>query len=651
MTGNEEVQPAASGGTQPTPSAEGTGDKKSGRKAGRNAAVAVGVAALLIVVGAAAEPYAPGATEVKIDKNKGNGSMLNASDLQDLAFTVTGGKMKDLTVKLDGKAIDGTADGKSMVFKPTGLSEGKHTLSASSPGRLPGRKASDSLAFEVDTTPPKITIDDPGQAASLRSALKVTGKAEGAKAFTLGGEDIKLADDGTWSKEFAHAPAGIEAVATDEAGNVTKETVNVAVKHPGMRAAHMTALAWAYKPLHDPVVQMIKDGKIDTIQLDIKDEDGMVGYDSAVQLAKDSGATVKAPYVLADAVKEIHDLGARITGRIVAFRDPKLAKYAIKTGKMDMVIQDTSGNAYNAGTYGAASFTNFANDAVRNYNIDLGVEAAKAGFDDIMFDYIRRPEAHPTLSNQHFPGIGDTSPEQSIADFLGAAQPKIREAGAFVGAAVFGISSFTPVSVAQNIPMMAKHLDFISPMVYPSHWGKGEFSVANPNSSPYDIVNRSLKDFNRQVLGTNAQIIPWLQDFSLGVRYGEAEVRKQIQAAKDDGINSWLLWNATAKYTPSALDKKDKSSDLPGELVYSIGKPGTMSEGTKDAAAAKAYIDQYYKDKAAKENGTYVAPAATAPTNGTTQAGSTSGSTPAPTASPAATAASTEATATPAATP
>jgi hypothetical protein len=604
--------------------------------------VAVGVALLLIVVGAAAEPYAPGATEVKIDKNKGNGTWLNAADLQDLAFTVTGGKMKDLTVKLDGKEIEGTADGKKMVFKPSNLSEGKHTLTASSPGRLPGRKATDSMTFEVDTTAPKITVDDPGQAASLRSSLKVTGKAEGANEFTLGGEKLELGKDGAWSKEFEHAPAGIEAVARDAAGNETKQMVNVAVKHPGMRAVHMTALAWAYKPLHDPVVELVKAGKIDTIQLDIKDEDGMVGYDSAVQLAKDSGATAKAPYVLADAVKEIHDLGARITGRIVAFRDPKLAKYAIKTGKMDMVIQDTSGNAYNAGTYGAASFTNFANDDVRKYNIDLGVEAAKAGFDDIMYDYIRRPEAHPVLSNQRFPGIGDASPEQSIADFLGDAQPKIREAGAFLGAAVFGISSFTPTSVAQNIPMMAKHLDFISPMVYPSHWGKGEFKVANPNSSPYEIVNRSLRDFNRQVLGTNAQIIPWLQDFSLGVRYGVAEVKAQLKAAADDGINSWLLWNATAKYTADALEKKDRSSDLPGELLYSIGKPGTDNEGTKDAAAAKAYIDQYYKDKEAKENGTYVAPSATAPTagSGSTSAGSTAS--PAPSASPAATSASEE---------
>jgi hypothetical protein len=148
---------------------------------------------------------------------------------------------------------------------------------------------------------------------------------------------------------------------------------------------------------------------------------------------------------------------------------------------------------------------------------------------------------------------------------------------------------------------MAKHLDFINPMVYPSHWGPGEYSVARPNNQPYDIVKRSLQDFNRQVLGTNCVIIPWLQDFSLGVSYGAAEVRDQIKATADVGINSWLLWNATAKYTGSALEVKDYASDAEGELLYSINKPGNNSDGTKDKDKAKLFIDAYYE---AKRNGT-----------------------------------------------
>ncbi len=650
MTGNDEVQPAASGGdAKPAPGNGGEGTKEKSGGAGKKIGVAVGVALLLVVVGAAAEPYAPGATEVKVSANK-EGELLNAAALQDLTFTVTGGKKDSLTVKLDGEEIEGTQEGDSMVFKPTGLSEGKHTITASSPGRLPGRKASGSQTFEVDTTAPKITVDEPGAAANLRSAMKITGKAEGAKTLTVDGKDVSMGDDGAWSVEFPTAPAGIKAIATDAAGNTAEQTINATVKHPGMRSVHMTALAWVTPSLRDPVIALIKAKKVDNVQLDIKDEDGIVGFDSQVELAKKAGSA-KDIYKLDEAVKEIHDLGARITGRIVAFRDPLLAGWAEKNGEMDMIIQNTSGGAYDAGKYGRASFTNLANNEVRQYNIDLAVEAAKAGFDDIMYDYIRRPESSGKLSGQVFPGIGDRSPEEAIADFVEMSRGPVRAAGAFQGAAVYGISSFTPFSVAQNIPMMAKHLDFISPMVYPSHWGKGEFKVDSPNNSPYEIVNRSLKDFNRQVIGTGCVIIPWLQDFSLGVRYGADEVRKQIKATADAGINSWLLWNASAKYSGDALEAKEASSDVQGELVYSINPPGSLSEGTKDEAAAKAYIDQYYIDKEAKLNGTYVKPATT-PATGTTPAeGAETSATPAPTASPAATEASTEATASPTATP
>jgi hypothetical protein len=118
---------------------------------------------------------------------------------------------------------------------------------------------------------------------------------------------------------------------------------------------------------------------------------------------------------------------------------------------------------------------------------------------------------------------------------------------------VFGIAATRPDEIAQDIPRMAATVDFIAPMVYPSHWGPGEYGVANPNASPYDITYRSLVDFQSQVNGTGASLIAWLQDFSLGVEYGPAEVQAQIDAAKDAGVLDFLLWDAAATYTAAAL--------------------------------------------------------------------------------------------------
>src|SRR4029079_16206476 len=107
--------------------------------------------------------------------------------------------------------------------------------------------------------------------------------------------------------------------------------------------------------------------------------------------------------------------------------------------------------------------------------------------------------------------------------------------------------------VAQDIPEIARQADYVAPMVYPSPWGPGEYNVANPNAQPYEIVARSLRDFQRDTRNTGARVVPWLQDFTLGVTYGPAEVRAQIDAGRRDGINEFLLWDPNVTYTSDAL--------------------------------------------------------------------------------------------------
>ncbi|HEX3614738.1 MAG TPA: putative glycoside hydrolase [Sporichthyaceae bacterium] len=373
----------------------------------------------------------------------------------------------------------------------------------------------------------------------------------------------------------------------------------------GVRAAHITSFGWAEPTLRDPILELVKEKKLDAVQLDIKDEDGIVGYDSQVPLAVAAGTVMKR-FDIKEAVSTIHAAGAKVIGRIVTFRDPRLARWAVKNQKMDYVIQNTSGGAYNAGTYGTAAFTNFANPDVIEYNVALAEEAAKAGFDGIMYDYVRKPEN----TGQVYPGIGSQTPVQAITAFVRTAAGRIHAAGATAGAAVFGISAFAPTLVAQDIPQLAKYLDFVSPMIYPSHWNSGEYSVSSPVHQPYDIVKRSLMDFNRLVIGTNCRIQPWLQNFSWPILYSSDDVAAQIRAAKDDGINSFFLWNDSSKVGlgAPALVARDASSDAPGQVVYSVGKPGNASDGTTEEAKAKEFIDAWLAWVDAGKQGTFVDP-------------------------------------------
>ena len=185
---------------------------------------------------------------------------------------------------------------------------------------------------------------------------------------------------------------------------------------------------------------------------------------------------------------------------------------------------------------------------MQQYNTDLAVEAAKAGIDDVLFDYVRRADGK--LSEMYIPDLTGT-PEEAVADFVKRTRQAFTAAGVktYLGASVFGIAATRPKEIAQDIPMMAPYLDYVAPMVYPSHWGSDEYGLKTPVEHPYDIVQRSLKDFQKDVAGTSASVVPWLQAFSLGSHpYGTPEVLAQEKGAADDGLQGFLLWNAGADY-------------------------------------------------------------------------------------------------------
>ncbi|WP_245721592.1 putative glycoside hydrolase [Nocardia crassostreae] len=400
----------------------------------------------------------------------------------------------------------------------------------------------------ADTTPPVLEVTPPAAVTSYRGPVLLRGTAIDATRVSVGTVAVTPGPDGAFEIAAPWAPA-LEVVAADAAGNQTSRTVATTVALPRMRAVHVTAHAWSHEGLREAVLDLAREGRIDTVQLDIKDEDGVVGYDSQVAIARESGAATGI-YDAPAALRQLHDMGLRVVGRIVAFRDPTLAEWAWHSGRPGWVLQNPSGQPYSS-HYGPIAFTNFASPEVRQYNIDLAVEAARLGFDGVMYDYIRRPDG--SLSSMVFTGLTD-SPAVAIANFLAQSRDPVHNAGAHLSAAVYGIAATRPEEIAQDIPLMARNVDFVAPMLYPSHWNSGEYGVAHPNGQPYDIIFRSLQDFHARTAGTGANVVPWLQDFSLGVSYGDAEVRAQIDATRDAGIDSFFLWNAATRYHGGAMD-------------------------------------------------------------------------------------------------
>ncbi len=125
-------------------------------------------------------------------------------------------------------------------------------------------------------------------------------------------------------------------------------------------------------------------------------------------------------------------------------------------------------------------------------------------------------------------------------------------------------------AVGQVYSDMANHLDYICPMIYPSHYGDGNFGIDHPDTEPYKTIRAALKlsksdlEKTRGVAGKQAIVRPWLQDFTASyldhhISYGKKEVREQIQAVYDAGYDEWILWSASNRYTWDALLSEEEA--------------------------------------------------------------------------------------------
>lgn len=413
--------------------------------------------------------------------------------------------------------------------------------------------------YTVDGTEPELTVAEPGTVA-MDAEVVIPGSVNEEVTLTVNGEEADVDDDGSFELTYDRPPLGfLEIEAEDLAGNSTTQRIRVPVEYPEIRAVHVSAAAWADDELRAGVMRLIDEGRINAVQLDIKDELGIIGYDSDVDLANEIGAD-RPMYDPKEALDTLHERGMHVIGRVVAFRDPILAEHAADEGQMDMLAQGTDGEALDIYRGG---FTNFAHPDVQQYNLDVAVEAAELGFDDIMFDYIRRPDGD--LNQMVFDGLmgPDEAPEgersdevtATILDYLERTHVELREHGTYQGAAVFGIAAKRGDQIGQEAGEMVAHLDYISPMLYPSHFGPDEYNVKSPTAEPGKIVERSMREFVEVVEPWGVPLVPWLQDFSLGgTQYGDAEVRQQIDAAYGESAGGFLLWNASVRYHGGALD-------------------------------------------------------------------------------------------------
>jgi hypothetical protein len=317
-----------------------------------------------------------------------------------------------------------------------------------------------------------------------------------------------------------------------------------------VKGVYMTSYAAGSSERLTSMIGLADRTEINAFVIDVKDDIGMVTYDANVALAKELGLIDRRIDDIDALIAELQKHNITPIARLVCFKDTNLAKK-----RPDLAVKSKKGGVW--ADYKGLNYVNPYNHEVWEYLVQVGEDAARHGFREIQFDYVRFPSDGP-ISQALYPGEY-SSKEDCIAGFLAFARQRLEQLGVWVSADVFGItvnpnSAKDSATIGQNVEKVSQNVDIVCPMVYPSHYTANYYGIANPNKSPYEIVTAAMKDTKKRLAGTGALGRPWLQDFSLGgVTYGVAEVKAQIKAAEEQGFTEWILWDPSLKYMEGAL--------------------------------------------------------------------------------------------------
>lgn len=313
-----------------------------------------------------------------------------------------------------------------------------------------------------------------------------------------------------------------------------------------VKGLYMTSYGASSESLLSKMIDIADRTEINAFVIDVKDDLGIVAYNADVPFAKQEG-------LIENRIKDIDALIARLQehnivpiARVVCFKDTTLANK-----RPDLAVKWQDGSTW--ADFKGLAYTNPYSHEVWEYLVQVAEDAARHGFREIQFDYVRFP-SDGKISEAVYPGE-DSSKEDAIAAFLEYARPRLEKLGVWVSADVFGITvnpnaAKDSATIGQKIEKISQNVDIVCPMVYPSHYDAGSYGVQNPNGSPYEIITHAMADTQMRLAGTGAMGRPWLQDF---YKYGINEVKAQIKASEEQGFGEWLLWDPALKYTEGAL--------------------------------------------------------------------------------------------------
>ena len=365
---------------------------------------------------------------------------------------------------------------------------------------------------------------------------------------------------------------------------VKKEVGFVAthVKIPSqVKAIYMTSWVAGSKELRNNLVKIADTTEINSMVIDIKDYTGKISFTVDDPYLKSFNSVERRIPDIKQFIESLHKKGIYVIGRISVFQDPQV----VSTHPELAVKRKSDGGIWK--DYKGISWLDAGAKDVWKYVVAIGKEAYGFGFDELNFDYIRFP-SDGNMKDIAYPWSSNEKKSEIMRQFFAYINENLKPTGAVLSADLFGMTSTNTddLNIGQILENALPYFDYVAPMVYPSHYPPQFMGFAKPAEKPYEVVKFSMDVAVRRAIATtttvaifgeqpistttkpivyrkesfdSSKIRPWLQDFNLGATYDASMVRKQIQATYDSGLDSWMLWNASNRYTVAAL--KDTEGD------------------------------------------------------------------------------------------
>ncbi|HMK61167.1 MAG TPA: putative glycoside hydrolase [Dissulfurispiraceae bacterium] len=391
-----------------------------------------------------------------------------------------------------------------------------------------------------------------------------TGKPLAGAIITLDAEETLLTDENghfqikPTAKKVAARAFGYTRADLDLARLRPDETAELRLKPFLPKALYMTVYGIGDKKLRESALKLIDETELNSLVIDVKGDRGFIPYKSAVPLAAEIGAqkviTVKD---IKGLVQSLKDKGIYTIARIVVFKDNLLGQ-----AKPDLAVKTADGKIWRDREN--LIWMDPSKKEAQEYAINIAIEAAQNGFDEIQFDYVRFPDRKGLV-------FGITNNEENriktISGFLADARKRLMPYNVFVSADIFGYVAWNldDTQIGQKIDRLAPAVDYISLMLYPSGFQWGIPGYRNPVANTNRIVYLSLKRAHERTSLPTVRFRPWLQafrDYAFDRRhFTGTEIREQIKAADEFGSGGCMLWNPRNVYSSDGLKKKPSTQD------------------------------------------------------------------------------------------